>query len=80
MKCSRASVCIHVCWGVRTGCGPPLAGAAASLQENLPGGGTNSTLTQHGALQSRPVLQSLHLIRHILAYGLHFPLKCVICM
>lgn len=36
LKCPRAGVCVHVCRGMRTGCGSPLTGVAAS------------TLTQHG--------------------------------
>lgn len=47
LKCPRACVCVRVCWGMRSGWGSLLTGVAASLQENLPSGGTNSTLTLH---------------------------------
>lgn len=61
LKCPRACVRVRVriCWGMRTGCGAPLAGVATSLWENLPGAGTNSTLTQH-ANPHYPPASSFH--------------------
>lgn len=52
-----------------------LATTVISLWEDLPGGGTKYALTQHPALQTSASPQTLHFIKHLLAYGLYFPSK-----